>query len=183
MQINHESLHFFTSGAREGQVRGADWSRFDLKRGIWTKPSHHTKEKRIEHVPLSESALALLRAMKLKNETGPLLPGGNVSAPRATVRRSRVQACKVAGLVTVETRKGKRHKILYKYRPTLRIHDLRHTCASHLVSRGTSLELVGKLLGHTRPETTFRYAHVADEAQRSATNKFGEMLQSPKKIT
>jgi site-specific recombinase XerD len=81
-----------------------------------------------------------------------------------------------AGLVEVTTHKGKRRKVVYKYRPTVRIHDLRHTFASHLVSSGTSLQIVGKLLGHTQPQTTYRYAHVADGALRDATNRFGEIL-------
>lgn len=165
------------TGARESEVLRADWTQLDIKRGTWTKPSHHTKEKRIEHVPLSESALALLSSMKPKAAIGPLFPNADGDGSRVTVRRPWVQACKAAGLVTVETREGKRRNIVYKYRPTLRIHDLRHTFASHLVSNGISLELVGKLLGHTQPQTTFRYAHVADEAQRTATNKFGELLR------
>ena len=43
------------TGAREGEVLKADWSQFDMKRGIWTKPSHHTKQRKIEHVPLGEN--------------------------------------------------------------------------------------------------------------------------------
>jgi integrase len=164
------------TGARESEVLKAEWNQFDVKRGVWTKPSHHTKEKRTEHVPLSEPTVALLHRMKQTNSIGPLFPSANGNGSRVTIRRPWIQACKAAGLVTVETRRGKRRNVVYRYHPTLRLHDLRHTFASHLVSGGASLELVGKLLGHTRPETTFRYAHIADEAQRSATNRFGEML-------
>ena len=49
----------------------------------------------------------------------------------------------------------------------VRIHDLRHTYASHFVSRGASLPMVGKLLGHTQAQTTARYAHLAPIPLRS----------------
>ena len=61
----------------------------------------------------------------------------------------------------------------------IRIHDLRHTIASHLVSNGESLHIVGKLLGHTLPQTTARYAHLADRALRDAANKFSTGLKLP----
>ena len=43
-----------------------------------------------------------------------------------------------------------------------RLHDLRHTAASHAVMSGENLPLVGELLGHRRHRTTARYAHLAD---------------------
>lgn len=167
------------TGARQSEVLKAEWNQFDLGRGIWTKPSHHTKQKKIEHVPLSAAALKLLNHMKPKNAKGPLFPGEEGQS-RATIRRPWVQACKAAGLVEVEVITGKRRKEVKRYRPTLRIHDLRHTYASHLVSKGVSLKVVGRLLGHTLPSTTDRYAHVQDEALRDATNVFGNLL-NPKK--
>ena len=44
----------------------------------------------------------------------------------------------------------------------VRLHDLRHTYASNLVSSGVSLHTVGRLLGHTQPQTTARYGHLDD---------------------
>ena len=59
----------------------------------------------------------------------------------------------------------------------VRIHDLRHTHASHLVSSGLSLSIVGKLLGHTHASTTHRYAHLADEPLREAAEFFGNKVE------
>jgi hypothetical protein len=54
----------------------------------------------------------------------------------------------------------------------VRFHDLRHTCASHLVmgtsGRRWSIEEVSKLLGHSDIQVTQRYAHLADTALHRA---------------
>ncbi len=55
--------------------------------------------------------------------------------------------------------------------PTTRIHDLRHTFASRLVSRGVPIFDVSKLLGHKSITMTMRYAHLAPEAFESAIEK------------
>ena len=61
--------------------------------------------------------------------------------------------------------------------PDVRIHDLRHTFASLLVSGGASLEMIGRLLGHTQIGTTQRYAHLIDAPLRAGVNAVGEMLK------
>ena len=59
----------------------------------------------------------------------------------------------------------------------IRIHDLRYTFASLLVSGGASLEMIGRLLGHTQIGTTQRYAHLIDAPLRAGVNAVGEMLK------
>ena len=49
-----------------------------------------------------------------------------------------------------------------------RIHDCRHTFASHAVMNGLDLYTVGRLLGHRQRETTAIYAHLDDGALRDA---------------
>jgi integrase len=54
----------------------------------------------------------------------------------------------------------------------VRFHDLRHTCASHLVSgswgRAWRLEEVRDYLGHSNISVTQRYAHMSPQAMRAA---------------
>ena len=58
----------------------------------------------------------------------------------------------------------------------LRLHDLRHTAASHAVMSGENLLLVAKLLGHRRQTTTAGYAHLADEHLVLAAEKVGSLI-------
>ena len=51
----------------------------------------------------------------------------------------------------------------------VRIHDLRHSFASRALALGENLPMIGKLLGHSKIQTTARYAHLArDSAHESA---------------
>lgn len=51
----------------------------------------------------------------------------------------------------------------------VRLHDLRHTFASHAVMRRVPLPVLCQLLGHSRDRMAMRYAHVGDrEAERAA---------------
>ena len=54
-------LEFLTlTAARSGEVRGADWSEFDIDAAVWTIPPERTKTKTAHRVPLSDRALEVL---------------------------------------------------------------------------------------------------------------------------
>lgn len=59
-------------------------------------------------------------------------------------------------------------------------HDLRHSCASILLSLGVDLYTIGKILGHANTHTTQRYAHLQIEQQRAALEKLGRLVDGPK---
>jgi len=49
-----------------------------------------------------------------------------------------------------------------------RFHDLRHTCASWLITRGRSLREVQEILGPREFRMTLRYAHLSPDRLREA---------------
>lgn len=52
------------TGARLGEVLKAEWSQFDLDKGVWIKPSSHTKQKRKHIVPISPEVIELLQVIR-----------------------------------------------------------------------------------------------------------------------
>ena len=50
----------------------------------------------------------------------------------------------------------------------VRIHDLRHSFASRALALGEDLTMIGKLLGHSKIQTTARYAHLTRHGIRGA---------------
>lgn len=149
------------TGARIGEVLSATWEHFDLDRGIWTKPSHHTKQKKTEHLPLSGTAVSMLAELRrdAQPDIAHLFPGRVPGQPLKELKGFWKSVTQAADL------------------PGYRIHDNRHTHASHLVSSGLSLPIVGRLLGHTNPSTTQRYAHLADDPLRAAAEVMAAKLQ------
>lgn len=140
------------TGARKSEALNATWDQFDLERGVWTKPAHTTKQKRTEHVPLSSATVELLSGMHASRTTDTpyLFPGDAPGKPLNCIKKF-WDDVRIAAKIE-----------------NCRVHDLRHTFASHLVSNGISLPIVGRLLGHTQPQTTQRYAHLADDPLRTA---------------
>ncbi len=158
------------TGCRKTEALKARWDQFDG--GNWTKLSHHTKQKKLHHTPLSAPALMLLdrlrsdaeaKAKQEGVEVSPwVFPGRIVGQPRDSVKNAWAEIREAAKITDV------------------RMHDLRHSFASILASSGKSLQIIGKLLGHTNPNTTNRYAHLFVDPLREAANTVGALIDTGK---
>ena len=58
----------------------------------------------------------------------------------------------------------------------VRLHDLRHSYASMALLSGESIRAVGRLLGHEKPSTTLKYAHLSDASIREAVDALAPVL-------
>jgi integrase len=146
------------TGCRVGEAMVARWDDINLSAGKWTKPGSTTKQKTDHIVPLSAPAKQLLTELRRRTNGPWVFPADSAPGHRVTVQKSWLALCKAAKIVG------------------LRIHDLRHSFASQLVSSGASLPLVGSLLGHSNPVTTARYAHLFDDPQRAAVERVGALI-------
>ena len=146
------------TGARKTEVLSMRWDNLTLAKdkGVWSKPGSATKQK-VDHItPLSAPAVLLLKGIERRGDF--VFPGCGATGHIVEIKKGWASLCKSAGI------KG------------LRIHDLRHSFASQLVSSGASLPLIGALLGHSNPSTTARYSHLVDDVQRAAVEKIGEIV-------
>jgi integrase len=173
------------TGARRSEVLMATWDHFHLDEpAVWVKPSSHTKQRRTHRVPLSPPAADLLRRRSEVASGRYVFPGTDLDRPLTDIKRSWVSVCRAAGLAELSPKVDQKGRPalnrggnpIMEWRPTVRLHDLRHTYASLLASRGLSLPVIGALLGHTQPQTTARYAHLLDDPLRAATEAVAEAV-------
>jgi integrase len=156
------------TGARRDEIGHAEWSQFDLQLGRWIKPSSHTKQKRKHELQLSAPTVALLVKMRkaLALDEKYLFPSSRQPGqPIGHLSHVFPKIARAAGLVG------------------FRLHDLRHSNASILISGGATLALVGRMLGHTNPATTARYSHFFREPLQEAAEKVGSVVTAAERKT
>lgn len=183
------------TGLRQGELWGLHWTDVHLdgpQPKVVVRYSHKgpTKSGKIRHVPLLPQAIDALRdwqAMHPKRTAALVFP---------TVTGCRRAKSDEAGwrdrhITKTEIEPG--HKTLAGITRRVRFHDLRHTCASHLImgtwGRAWRLEEVSAFLGHSEVGVTQRYAHLsADHLHRAASETVGPVVavknpvQGPAKV-
>jgi integrase len=148
------------TGARSGETLSMKWAEVDQYPGEWVKPARNTKQKSEHRIPLSPGAQQLIADMRKyrKADEQLVFPGRQPGQPLRDIHRTWKAVCKAAEIEGV------------------RIHDLRHSFASLLVSSGLSLPIIGALLGHAELRSTQRYAHVAKTPMQEATDRVDTLL-------
>jgi integrase len=131
------------------------WTELDLDAGVWTLPPERTKGNRLTRVPLTEQALAILRARRAAAREDAVFVFPSSSKPRTPISDPKHAFRRVldrAGLPR-----------------DLRVHDLRRSAASFAVAAGVGLPVVQRLLNHANITTTSRvYAHLNLDSVRAA---------------
>jgi integrase len=147
------------TGARPSEAMKAQWEEFDREPGYWIKPSAHVKQRKTHKLPLSPAAIELVDRLRKKRRGKWVFPGDKPGEHLAALHHVWTHVRKETGLGA-----------------DARLYDLRHTFASVGAGGGLSLPIIGRLLGHTQPRTTQRYAHLADDPLREAAEKITKVI-------
>ena len=158
-------LWLLATGARLNEALQARWDHVDRTHRIWRIPALNSKSKRVRAVPLNDAAIEVLDALDTADKYAFLFINERRKKPYRNIAKVFLRIREEAGL------------------PHLRIHDLRHQFASHLVSAGKSLYQVQQLLGHSDPKVTMRYSHLSTAALRDATDAASDALTRASKPT
>jgi integrase len=135
------------TGCRRNEITTLRWQEVDLDNGELRLSDSKTGAK---VVFLGEAAVAILTSLPHVHGNDHVFPGRHDGEHLGDFSKAWVQIRKAAGLDGV------------------RLHDLRHSYASMGINSNLSLAIVGKLLGHTQPSTTSRYAHLASNPLKIA---------------
>lgn len=135
------------TGARRNEAFTAEWQHINELRRSWYVPI--TKSGKSRYIILNNSALSIIERAKLLQQ--------QYDEPQRWLfvnpRTHKPFRCIFHRWNNIRTELGL-HDV--------RIHDLRHNYASTLVNNGATLYEVQKLLGHSKSQTTERYAHLAN---------------------
>jgi len=153
------------TGMRVSEALGLTWDMVDERHHCFRLPDSKTGKK---IVPVSAATLDLVRECRRVWEESDLDP-----KPR------HVLYSRYGGPIcpTVISRTWcERVRTKLPGMESFRLHDLRHSAASDALMAGVPLAVVGKILGHRKPETTARYAHIADEVLSDAVETMSQAI-------
>lgn len=161
-QIHHMALFSLHTGMRWGEVAALSGENID--RASMTINLFDTKSGTDRAVFITQTMNRVIDKLHLKPGV-PLFParsGGFMQYPNNTFRRG------IKDLGLNDGINDRRNKVVF--------HTLRHTFGSWLAMSGIPLYWIGKMMGHSRQETTQRYSHLCPDLQRQAANCVNEMF-------
>jgi integrase len=143
------------SGCRLSEILTLQWQHVEFAGACLRLPDSKTGAKTVH---LNAPALAVLAAIERNEGSSWVIAGAKAGAHLVNLEKPWRRIRAKAGI------------------PDVRLHDLRHSFASVAVGLGEGLPMIGKLLGHTQTQTTARYAHLATDPVKAATERVGAAL-------
>ncbi|WP_324004740.1 tyrosine-type recombinase/integrase, partial [Aeromonas hydrophila] len=154
-------LFLFATGCRLGEARALKLQDCNPNRKIAYLPTSKSGRERL--IPLNHFALELIQLQFQRHgTTGLLFRGQDGVSQISEPRRYWCRVCNDCGLSGV------------------RMHDARHTVATSLLNQGCSLDVLQKVLGHSSPKMTERYARLHDTTLVKAVNELHTLWDLPR---
>ena len=151
------------TGMRKGALLALKWEDCDFENMMITLRGDAAKKGKTDKIPMNDAASKVLQSID-RTDSPFVFPGKN-GGQRVEIKRMARRIKERAGLPA-------------DFRP---MHGLRHTYASLLASSGkVDLYTLQKLMTHSSPKMTQRYAHLADEALKRAASVINEVLSFEK---
>lgn len=151
-------LCLYTLGLRYTEAACLKWKDIDRASKVVRVVQKGGSEK-IE--PLNKWLDQALKKLKKGGADDYVFPGRRKGKPLTNIRRAIERAAKKGKIVKVVTP-----------------HLLRHSIATHLLSRGTNLRTIQVMLGHSQIQTTQRYTHVITDDIKNATAGMFEKMRA-----
>jgi integrase len=173
-----------TAGLREGELLGLRWEDVDLERELLQVRRQLTRTRdglsftapkrgKARVVRLTDTAITALKAHReAQNEER--ARAGSLWEATSLVFTSTIGTPVDVGNLTYRSFRPllKRTNL-----PRIRFHDLRHTCATLLLSKGTHPKIVQEMLGHANISMTMdTYSHVLPDMQEKAVSAMDDAL-------
>ncbi|MFQ2855299.1 tyrosine-type recombinase/integrase [Aeromonas caviae] len=154
-------LFLFATGCRLGEARALQLQDCNINQQIAYLPTSKSGRERL--IPLNHFALELIQLQFQRHgTTGLLFRGQDGVSQISEPRRYWYRVCNDCGLSGV------------------RMHDARHTVATSLLNQGCSLDVLQKVLGHSSPKMTERYARLHDTTLVKAVNELHTLWDLPR---
>lgn len=141
------------TGQRRRNVQSLEWKEIDWQRAEWVIPAEKAKSDEAIRVALHPAVLEILSRRQASSRSPFAFPGrgrnGHLEEPRGVFKR----ILERAGI------------------KDFRLHDLRRTFGSWQAAGGTSLQIIGKSLGHLSLGATAIYSQLNLDPVRASVNK------------
>lgn len=151
------------TGCRKGEMLKLIWDDVDMDNRVISIRALNTKTLKSRQVAITQRFYDQLILLWDKSDKS---LESNVFGISDNVSKSFKTACEIAGI---------KHGGI----DGLTLHCLRHTAATRLVQGQLPIQMVGRILGHTQVNTTYRYLTATMETAKQAANIFESFQMQP----